>query len=77
MKLKETSNGLYKKYIVSKANGDPIDKNAEYFILRLDYKDDDIIHVQACRDAVLFYADKIKDHLPQLSKDIFERYGKK
>ena len=28
--------GLHKKYVISRADGDPIDPNAVYFVLRLD-----------------------------------------
>ncbi|TET43712.1 MAG: hypothetical protein E3J66_01560 [Dehalococcoidia bacterium] len=28
--------GLYGKYIITKANGEPTDTNAQYFVLRLD-----------------------------------------
>lgn len=28
--------GYEKKYIISKANGNPTDQNADYFVLRLD-----------------------------------------
>ena len=52
-----------------------VDENAEYFVLRLDKNGDDPIHIDACRKAVLVYADAIKDHLPELSKDLIERYS--
>jgi hypothetical protein len=57
-----------------KSNGDKIDKDAEYFVLRLN-GDGDPIHIKACRDAVLCYARGIKDHLPLLYKDLIEKYG--
>ena len=71
----ENPNGLHKRYVIAKTNGEPVDENAEYFIMRLDLNGDDKKHIAACRDAVLVYADKIKDHLPQLSKDLINRYG--
>lgn len=55
----------------------PVDDDAEYFVMRLDDGGSDPIHIQACKDGVLHYAEKIKDHLPELSKDLIERYGKK
>lgn len=55
----------------------PVDKNAEYFILRLDEHGDDPIHIEACRKAVLTYAREIKGHIPQLAKDLIERYGER
>jgi hypothetical protein len=53
----------------------PVDKDAEYFVLRLDDKGSDPKHIAACRKAVLTYAEEIKDHLPELSKDLKERYS--
>lgn len=53
-----------------------VDKDSEYFILRLDNKQKDPKHREACIKAVLCYAEAIKDHIPQLSKDLIERYGK-
>jgi hypothetical protein len=72
---KENPTGLHQRYIVSKTDGEPIDERAEYFILRVDLNGSDPKHIAACRKAVLCYADEIKDHLPQLSKDLIERYG--
>lgn len=54
-----------------------VDKGSEYFVMRLDDGGSDPIHIQACRNAVLNYAKEIKDHLPELSKDLIERYGEK
>lgn len=56
---------------------EPVDVNAEYFVLRLDKDGDDLIHVQACRDAIITYALAIKNHLPELSKDLIQRYSAK
>jgi hypothetical protein len=67
--------GLHQKYIVLKTNGEKIDKGAEYFVLRLDENSSDPIHREACRKAVLTYASEIKNHLPELSKDLTERYS--
>ena len=68
--------GLKIKYHVSHADGSPCDVNAEYFILRLDkHPGCDPAHVEACRYGVLEYAKRIKEHLPQLSKDLFALYG--
>lgn len=77
MKLKDTpTDGLYNRYIISKTSGEPVDDNAEYFILRLDNNGKDKKHIEACRKAVITYANEISDHLPQLSKDILDRYEK-
>ena len=70
----ENPKGLHQKYIVSKANGKPVDPRAEYFVMRLDEHGSDPKHIQACRKAVLKYAFEIREHLPQLSNDLFERY---
>lgn len=71
----ENPTGLHGRYFVEKVNGEPIDENAEYFVLRLDKYGSDQKHIAACRKAILTYANEIKDHLPKLSKDIIERYG--
>ena len=71
----ENPNGLYGRYIVEKVSGEPVDENAEYFILRLDKYGDDPKHIAACRKAILTYANEIKEHLPKLSSDLLERYS--
>ena len=72
---KENPKGLHMRYIVSKTSGEPVDETAEYFILRLDSGGSDPIHIEACRKAVLKYADEIESHIPQLTKDLRERYS--
>lgn len=67
--------GLHLRYIISKTNGEPVDDNAEYFVLRLDENGDDKEHIKAGRIGVLAYAEAIKHHLPQLANDIIERYS--
>lgn len=62
----DNSKGLYQKYIIQKADGTPIDEEAEYFVLRLD-KD------PVARVAVMKYAEEIKKDNPQLWRDIFVR----
>lgn len=71
----ENPDGLYYKYYIEKVNGEPVDRDTEYFILRLDKHGKDIKHLEACRKAVLVYAEEIKDHLPKLSADLIERYS--
>ncbi len=66
--------GLIHKYNIQKSDGTPVDENAEYFVLRLDACGSDFKHTNACRKAVLVYADEIKDHLPLLSRDLFDKY---
>lgn len=52
-----------------------VDAGAEYFVLRLDKGGSDPIHIEACRKAVMRYAEEIEGHLPELSRDLIERYG--
>jgi len=53
------------------ANTDP---DAEYFVMRLDEGGKDPEHIKACRVGVNAYADAIRHHLPDLAKDLKERY---
>lgn len=55
--------GLYRKYIVTKANGEPTDPRARYFVLRLD------TDPFALR-AVLEYARLVEESNPKLASDI-------
>ena len=71
----ENPKGLHKRYIIAKANGEPVDENAEYFVLRLDENGDDLSHVAACRKAVITYANEIRHHLPYLAADLIDKYG--
>lgn len=89
----ENPKGLHQRYLIKKlvpevyAKGTVLeenvlreeypDENAEYFVLRLDKNGSDPLHIDACRKAVLVYADAIKDHLPELSSDLIERYSNK
>jgi hypothetical protein len=72
MEIKEL--GLYNKYNITKTNGNPLDRHSEYFILRLD-DGGGPSHVNACRKAILVYANEIKSYLPELSSDLIERYS--
>ena len=68
--------GFKTKYIVTHADGTPTDVDAEYFVLRLDYHNNcDVAHVEACRQAILNYADHIRNHLPILAGAIKVRYA--
>lgn len=71
---KENQNGLHNKYVISRTDGTPINPNNVYFILKLEGEGDQI-HMKACRKAVLKYADEIESHIPQLAKDLRERYS--
>lgn len=70
-----TAPGLQHRYDIFKANGDPIDEGAEYFVLRLDDGGDDKKHIEACREAVRYYATLMQYDLPALSQDIWHKYG--
>jgi len=55
---------------------EPVKPYAEYFVLRLDGKGEEN-HVNACRKALMTYADEIENYLPELAKDLRERYSSK
>lgn len=71
----ENPKGLHQRYNVTKSNGKPIDPRAEYFVLRVDLNGSDPKHIEACRKAVISYAENIKEYLPELSQDLINRYG--
>lgn len=50
------------------------DENSEYFVMRLDEYGKDINHIKACRIGVHAYADAIEPFIPELAKDLRERY---
>ncbi len=59
--------GLYQKYILQHTNGDPIDPEALYFVLRYDgVRDFD----QAAREVLWSLAKKIEGFSPELSADL-------
>ena len=59
------SGGIYKKYLVSKVNGEPVDPEAHYFVLRLD-KD------PAARAAARTYAMIVRDTNHELYDDLLD-----
>jgi hypothetical protein len=86
----ENPKGLYQRYLIKKivpktgaefAIGTKqyklisVDKDAEYFVLRVDKNGSDPKHILACRKAVIKYAIEIRDYLPELSADLIERYS--
>lgn len=88
--INENPKGLHQRYVIRKVVGETkregffgttrlktkaVDDNAEYFVMRLDRGGKDPIHIEACREAVLYYAELIKDHIPELSQDLIKRYG--
>jgi len=72
--METTEKGLYDRYNVTKKIGYN-DPKAEYFVMRLDEHGDDINHINACRKAMLTYANEIAEHLPKLSEDILKKYS--
>ena len=58
--------GLYNKYIIQKADGTPIDPNADYFVLRLDTD-------KFAREALRFYASVIRQDNPYLAEELIEK----
>lgn len=70
---KRNPKGLHKKYEIKKI-GSTEKVTGEYFVLRLDDKCEDEIHLKACRKAVLAYAESINPVNPKLSEDIIKRY---
>lgn len=71
----ENPNGFHSKYNISKLNGKPLDPRAEFFILRLDEHSSDQVHILACRNAVLAYADSIAATKPAMALDLYGRYN--
>lgn len=88
MKSKEENpNGLHQRYFIKKYVGmrrtglitaepifEDVDPKAEYFVMRLDENGKDINHIKACRIGVHAYADAIESTIPQLAKDLRQRY---
>lgn len=59
--MAQEQTGLYKKYIVTKADGTPVDPKAIYFVMRLDTD-------PAAREAVEIYTRWVDDY--QLAADL-------
>lgn len=74
----ENPNGLHQRYSIRKitafGNEVPTDRGSEYFVLRLDEGGKDPEHIKACRIGIHAYANAIEHHLPELAKDLRERY---
>ncbi len=72
---KEETRGLFNKYFIQKRTSEngvfkQVDKNAEYFVLRLDNEQKDKNHLNACRIGVNAYANAIEPYIPELAKDL-------
>jgi len=75
--LQDNPDGLHKRYIITKANGEPVDDNALYFVLRLDLYGDDIYHIMACRHAARQWANMILQqrntkHLHKVASELLQ-----
>jgi hypothetical protein len=71
--MENKDKGIIQKYIISRTDGTPIDPKNAYFILKIEGNGDPE-HINASRIAVCAYADAIKNHLPELSKELIEKY---
>ncbi len=69
-----TPEGLYEKYKIERTDGKPIEPENEYFILKVKGIGDQK-HIEACRKAVITYAEEMQKELPELSNDLRVRYG--
>lgn len=58
----ENPTGLHNRYEIRKRNGEPVDPNAIYFVLRLDNDATDKVHMRACRAAAFMYCQYIASH---------------
>jgi len=83
----QNPNGLHQRFVIRKITGwvqtgidkwkaktKAVDKNAEYFVMRLDEGGSDINHIKACRIGIHAYADAIEATIPELAKDLRSRY---
>ncbi|WP_309382036.1 hypothetical protein [Cerasicoccus frondis] len=70
----DNPDGYHQKYIISKADGSPVDPGAEYFVLRLTSGGDQDHHKASLR-ALSAYVDSIEGKLPKLASDLRERYS--
>ena len=62
--------GLIDKYRIEKTNGNQLNANAEYFVLRYDKYGGDPIHIRACQTALLVYCTEIENHIPKLAIEL-------
>ncbi|WP_155524039.1 hypothetical protein [Nodosilinea nodulosa] len=62
--------GLYGKYLLSKADGTPLDPRARYFVLRYDAHAE---HGHQSRLALNAYAVQMQDIMPELSQQLLNQ----
>lgn len=74
----ENPKGLHQRYRINKIRPDGStaapSRRAQYFVLRLDNYGSDPNHIRACRIAIHSYANAIEAFIPELAKDLRERY---
>lgn len=85
-KKEDNPSGLHIRYSIRKIVGwrkdgfgvrpitKAVDKGAEYFVMRLDEGGSDFNHIKACRIGIHAYADAIEQFIPELAKDLRNRY---
>lgn len=66
--------GLKSKYIISKADGTPIDPKAKYFVLRYDQHMKDKGFLKASRLALARFCREIVLTFPALSQELWESF---
>lgn len=69
----ENPDGLYAKYTIGRVDGTPINPEDVYFVLKLEGEGDPN-HIEACRKAIITYADEIREFNPQLAIELLEKY---
>jgi len=67
--MNDDERGLYQKYIISKANGEPLDPNFYAIVLRIDGGR----YVDACRNGVLAFASEVRSLNEQLAHDLYNK----
>jgi len=65
----ENQKGLYQKYIISKANGKPLDPDFYAIVLRIDGGK----YVDACRTGALAFAAEVRYQNETLAHDIYQK----
>lgn len=79
---KQNPKGLHQRYKIMKLVENKLggyvlttpDEDSEYFVMRLDTGGKDINHIKACRIGIHAYSDAIEPFIPELAKDLKERY---
>lgn len=63
--------GLKQKYKIEKANGEPVDPRAKFFVLRYDQHKKNQAHARASQEALKTYAAEIAESNDILASDLF------